>query len=336
MRAGDRIWQPAPLAGKLTHRRSAAMGRDARRWFSAAALVCLAFARVPGPAAQERKYTGTEWAAPGGDWAHTRYSPLTQIATKNVQQLGGAWVVELAADEASKAPAMVANGRLFVTANSGSVIALDPATGNRLWTYRPEAARRFSGVRGIGIGEGLLFAGLRDSNVLALRQDTGAVAWVSEHGPEIPSQGMSAAPAYGNGVVVAVVSLGDNFLRGRAIGLDAKTGKILWTFDVIPRPGEPGHETWPPGSDIWQYGGGAIWTTPSVDEELGLVYLETGNAVPQWGGELRPGDNLYNNSVVALDLKTGMKRWHFQTVHHDLWEHDLSTPLVLYDTEIGG
>ena len=101
--------------------------------------------------------------------------------------------------------------------------------------------------------------------------------------------------------MLAVVSLGDNFLRGRAIGFDAKTGKFLWSFDVVPGPGEPGHETWPQDSDIWKYGGGAIWTTPSVDAELGLVYLETGNAVPQWGGELRPGNNLYNNSVVALD-----------------------------------
>ena len=117
---------------------------------------------------------------------------------------------------------------------------------------------------------------------------------------------------------------------------EAKTGKFLWSFDVVPGPGEPGHETWPQDSDIWKYGGGAIWTTPSVDAELGLVYLPTGNAVPQYGGELRPGNNLFDNSVVALDLKTGKMRWYFQAVHHDIWEHDLSTPLVLYDTTFGG
>ena len=171
---------------------------------------------------------------------------------------------------------------------------------------------------------------------MAISQETGKLVWTSEHPKEIPSQGMATAPAYGNGVVVGVVSLGDNFLHGRAIGYDAKTGKFLWSFDVVPGPGEPGHETWPQDSDIWKYGGGAIWTTPSVDAELGLVYLPTGNAVPQYGGELRPGNNLYNNSVVALDLKTGKMRWYFQTVHHDIWEHDLSTPLVLYDTAVGG
>ena len=286
------------------------------------------------PAAQRPISAGADWGAPGGDWASTRYSTLSNINTTNVARLGGAWVVDLPEGVVSKAPLMVQDGRMFVPTSQGTILALDPATGRSLWTYTPETP--FSGNRGVGIGEGLLFAGLRNSNVVAINQQTGAVAWTYEHGPEIPSQGMSSAPAYGNGVVVAVVSLGDNFLRGRAIGLDAKTGKFLWKFEVVPGPGEAGHETWPQDSDIWKYGGGALWTTPSVDAELGLVYLETGNAVPQWGGEHRPGNNLFNNSVVALDLKTGKMRWHYQTVHHDIWEHDLGTPLVLYDAEIGG
>ena len=279
-------------------------------------------------------YSGKEWAAPGGDWGSTRYSMLSQITTANVKQLGGAWMIELPDRQVSKAPLMVSGGRMFVPTSQGYVLALDPSTGRTLWTYKPETA--FSGNRGIGIGEGLLFAGLRDSNVVAINQETGKVAWLYQHGPEIPSQGMSSAPAYGNGVVVAVVSLGDNFLRGRAIGLDARSGKFLWSFDVVPGPGEMGHETWPQDSDIWKYGGGAVWTTPSVDADLGLVYLETGNAVPQWGGELRPGDNLFNNSVVALDLKTGKIRWYYQTIHHDIWEHDLSTPLVFYEAMVDG
>jgi alcohol dehydrogenase (cytochrome c) len=297
-------------------------------------IAALALAASVKPAAQVSLHSAADWGAPGGDWASTRYSTLARINTTNVRQLGGAWVVELPDRQVSKAPLMVKDGRMIVPTSQGTILALEPSTGRTLWTYKPETP--FSGNRGVGIGEGLLFAGLRNSNVVAIRQDTGAVAWTYEHGPEIPSQGMSTAPAYGNGVVVAVVSLGDNFLRGRAIALDAATGKFLWTFEVVPGPGEPGHETWPQDSDIWKYGGGALWTTPSVDAELGLVYLETGNAVPQWGGEHRPGNNLFNNSVVALDLKTGRMRWHFQTVHHDIWEHDLSTPLVLYDARIGG
>ena len=177
-------------------------------------------------AGQAPAYSSAEWGAPGGDWASTRYSTLTRINTTNVGQLGGAWVVELPDRQVSKAPLMVKDGRMFVPTSQGTILALDPGTGQTIWTYKPETP--FSGNRGVGIGEGLLFAGLRNSNVLAISQETGQVAWTYEHGPEIPSQGMSSAPAYGNGVVVAVVSLGDNFLRGRAIGLDAKTGKFLW------------------------------------------------------------------------------------------------------------
>ena len=279
-------------------------------------------------------YPGRDWPAPGGDWASTRYSTLTQINTRNIKTLGGAWAIELPDRQVSKAPLMISDGRMFVTTSTGTILALEPGSGQTLWTFKPEVP--FSGSRGIGIGEGLLFAGLRDSNVTAISQATGKVVWTYQHGPEIPAQGMSSAPAYGNGVVVAVVSLGDNFLRGRAIGIDAATGRGLWTFEVVPAPGQPGHDTWPQDSDIWKYGGGAVWTTPSVDAQLGLVYIETGNAVPQFGGELRPGNNLYDNSVVALDLKTGKLRWYFQLVHHDIWEHDVSTPLVLYDAAIGG
>ena len=277
-------------------------------------------------------YAAKEWSAPGGDWAATRYSTLERITTKNIKQLGGAWVVDL--PERAEASPLVKNGRMFVVTANGQILAFDPSTGAALWTFKPDVP--FGGKRGIGIGDGLLFAGLRDSNVVAISQETGKIEWTYQHGPEIPAQGMSSAPAYGNGVVVAVVSLGDNFLRGRAIGIDARTGKGLWSWDVVPGPGEPGHETWPENSDIWKYGGGAVWTTPSVDAELGLVYLETGNAVPQYGGELRPGNNLFDNSVVALELKTGKMRWYYQLVHHDLWEHDVSTPLVLYDATFAG
>jgi alcohol dehydrogenase (cytochrome c) len=273
-----------------------------------------------------------EWTAPGGNWAATRYSSLAQVNTTNVKTLGGAWMVQL--PERTDATPLVHDKRMFVVTNNGQILALDSRTGTSVWTFKPEVP--FGGRRGVGMGGGLLFAGLRDSNVIAISEETGKIVWTYRHGPEIPSQGMSSAPAYGNGVVVAVVSLGDNFLRGRAIGIDARTGEKLWSWDVVPGPGEPGHETWPPDSDIWKYGGGAIWTTPSVDDALGLVYIETGNAVPQFGGELRAGNNLFDNSVVALDIKTGRIRWYYQLVHHDLWEHDVATPLVLYDTALNG
>jgi alcohol dehydrogenase (cytochrome c) len=299
----------------------------------AAAVAMMAFTAVDS-ASKSPAYSGADWAAPGGDWGATRYSTLDQINTSNIGRLSGAWSIELPDRQASKAPIMVTGGRMFVVSSTGTIFALEPATGKTLWTFKPDMP--FSGNRGVGIGGGMLFAGLRDSSVIAISQQTGELVWRHQRDADIPAQGISSAAAYGNGVLVSVVSGGDNFARGRAFGLDAKTGARLWNFEVVPGPGEPGHDTWPQDSDIWKYGGGALWTTPSVDAELGLVYLETGNAVPQWGGELRAGNNLYDNSVVALELTTGKVRWYYQLVHHDIWEHDVSTPLVLYDAEVNG
>jgi quinohemoprotein ethanol dehydrogenase len=281
-----------------------------------------------------RMHPGKEWPAPGGDWGTSRYSTLSQIDAGNAARLGGAWVTQLPDGEVSRAYTVVADGRMFITTTRGRILALDPATGDILWSYTPEG--RYGGNRGVGVGEGLLFAGLADSTVIAVDQRTGALVWTAPRDPALPSQGMTAQPVYGGGVVVATVSGADNFARGRAIGYDAKTGKQLWVFEVIPEPGQPGHETWPTDSDIWKYGGGAIWTIPAIDADLGLVYVVTGNAVPQFAGEIRPGDNLFTNSVVALDLESGTLRWHFQLVHHDIWEHDVSTGPVLYDATVNG
>src|SRR5262249_22076229 len=115
-----------------------------------------------------------------------------------------------------------------------------------------------------------------------------------------------------------------------------KTGRELWHFDVIPGPGVPGHETWDQNSNVWKMGGGNIWITPAVDPDLGLVYYGTGNADPIHAGETRPGNNLYTCSVVALDIKTGKLRWYYKLTHHDLWEQDLGTPIILYDMEMSG
>ena len=147
---------------------------------------------------------------------------------------------------------------------------------------------------------------------------------------------ITAPPAYVNGLVITGMANGDSFLRGRVMALEARTGNEVWRFDTIPAPGERGSETWPIDSDVWRWGGAGVWMTPTVDTDLGLVYIGTGNAVPMWGGELRPGDNLFSASVVALELETGRYRWHYQLVHHDLWEHDLGTPLIVYDTTVDG
>src|SRR5262249_27328492 len=118
--------------------------------------------------------------------------------------------------------------------------------------------------------------------------------------------------------------------------LDGKTGAVLWTFYTIPGPGEFGHDTWPQDSDVWQRGGAGVWQPPAIDPELGMVYFGTGNAAPQYAGEARPGDNLFSMSVVALVLRTGKYRWHFQALHHEMWDSDIGSAVVLYDTVLEG
>ena len=125
--------------------------------------------------------------------------------------------------------------------------------------------------------------------------------------------------------------------RRRSRHARARQGvRLVWTFYTIPGPGEPGYETWPKGSDAWKYGGASVWQTPAIDPELGLVYFSTGNAGPDYNGAVRAGDNLYAVSMVAVDLKTGKYRWHFQQVHHDIWDYDAVNPVILMDVNVGG
>ena len=116
----------------------------------------------------------------------------------------------------------------------------------------------------------------------------------------------------------------------------AKDGKLVWTFYTIPGPGEVGHDTWPQDNEIWQDGGAPVWNTPAVDPELGLLYFATGNPGPDYNGSIRKGDNLFSTSIVAVEAKTGKYRWHYQQVHHDIWDYDAASPVTLFDLTIDG
>ena len=299
-----------------------------------------------------RNAATSEWPLVGGDLGGRHYSALKQINLQNVKSLGGAWVSDTLDDGASsRSTAVMKDGRLFFNAGS-RVYALNAKTGEVIWKYKTDsrpvpgdllalqrAGFGLPNAQGVGVGDGLVFVGLMDGQVLALRQTDGSLAWGRQVGQDPPPKRegtqVSDAPMYWNGVVYVGMSA-DYGLRGRINALDAKTGRELWHFFVVPGPGEAGHETWPQDSDVWRRGGGGVWLPGTVDPDLGLVYYATGNAVAQFAGELRPGDNLYTVSVVALDMKSGKLRWYRQLVHHDLWEADISTPIVLYDAEVNG
>jgi len=187
--------------------------------------------------------------------------------------------------------------------------------------------------KGVATGAGNVYVGLSNGHIIALKEKTGELVWTGIVGdePALKGQAIPAGPTFVNGMVISGLANGDYGLDGRIVALDAKTGKKVWQFNTIPAPGEAGHDSWPAGDDIYKKGGGGVWVNGAVDPALGLIYFGVGNPVPQWGGELRGGDNLYTDSVVALDIKTGKPRWHYQVVHHDIWEQDLGTPMVLYD-----
>ncbi|MDB5393361.1 MAG: quinonprotein alcohol dehydrogenase [Rhodospirillales bacterium] len=291
------------------------------------------FAADGGP--DLKQPAGKEWPAVAGSWDNSRYSTLKQIDTANVKTLGGAWVHKFDG-ETSRASPVIADGMMFITAGA-HVYAFNPATGEQIWAFQPEAAT--SGMyKGVAVGAGLVYVGLSNGHIVALKEKTGELVWTGavSDDPPLKGQALPAGPTYVNGMVITGMANGDYGLAGRIVALDAKTGKQVWRFNTIPVPGEPGHDTWSKDNDEYKKGGGGVWVNGAVDPALGLIYFGVGNPVPQWGGELRVGDNLYTDSVVALDIKTGKRRWHFQVVHHDIWEQDLGTPMVLYDTVVDG
>jgi quinohemoprotein ethanol dehydrogenase len=309
--------------------------RNASKVSCAVLFASSALAATPDrPAAQD-------WPAIGGDWANSHYSSLHQIDTTNVKQLGGAWVHKFDGERSRGTP-VVADGKMFVTAGA-HVYAFDPKTGDTLWSYKLDTPP-IGLFKGVAVGQGLVFVGLMEGSVLALNEETGKPVWTQAIADQAAAGGqggqwVAGAPAYVNGLVIAGLSgvrtpVDRN--DGRVVALDAKTGKVKWVFHVVPGPGEAGHDSWPQDNAVWKKGGGAVWVTPAVDPALGLVYLGTGNPIPELGGEERAGDNLYTASVVALDIRTGKLKWHYQLTHHDIYEMDLGTPLVLYDAKYGG
>ena len=293
-------------------------------------------AQAPEPG---RPYPAQDWPLVGGDWSSSRYSTLADVTTETVDRLGGAWVTRLPGGAASRATPVVKDGFLYLTAGA-NIVAIDGRTGDVVWRWEPPSddARMVPSWQGVGLGQDLLFVGLRTSQVAALRQDTGELVWVESVGsvPQQSGETVTTAPMYAQGKVFVGVANGDSGGQGRIVALDAATGEIVWTFFIVPRPGEFGHDTWPQDSNTWELGGGGVWLVGTVDPDLAMVYFSTGNPVPMFGGEIRAGDNLFTASVLALDIETGARRWHYQVVRHDIWDADIATPLLLYEAEGDG
>jgi quinohemoprotein ethanol dehydrogenase len=295
---------------------------------------------TPSPAFTATDLTafgGDNWLTSGGGLSDNRYSSLTQINASNVANLQVAWHVHLGltAKEAGalneEAAAVAYKGTLYLPDGKSDVFALDGATGAQLWKYQPNLAMPALANRGVGIGDGRVYLGRGDATVVALDQTTGSVLWTTQLGVASAGYSFTSAPVYYNGMVLEGMSGGDGGARSFAVALDAATGKELWRWYVAAGPGEVGSGTW--YGNEWEHGG-AIWIYPSVDTQLGLVYIVTGNPVP-WNGR-GPGDDLWTDSIVALHVDNGQFAWGFQTVHHDIWDYDVTNPPVIFDATYGG
>jgi len=305
--------------------------------------------------AQTKRESATGWTTNGGNFYNQRYSPLTAIERTNVARLKGVWRARLrgsgtAPQYSGFAQPIVQDGVAYVSTGADDVFALSIETGEILWQYSANLDPNITSVccgwnnKGVAVGDGKVFVGQLDGKLVALDRATGAVAWSIQAERWQDGFSITAAPLYVNGpstslragMVIIGFAGGDRGTRGRLKAYDAKDGRLRWTFYTIPGPGEPGHETWPKDNDAWKYGGAAIWQTPAVDRDLGLIYFSTGNAAPDYNGAFRAGDNLYAASMVAIELATGKYRWHFQQVHHDIWDYDAVNPVVLMDVNVNG
>ncbi|MCC6858429.1 MAG: PQQ-binding-like beta-propeller repeat protein [Bryobacterales bacterium] len=290
------------------------------------------------------------WPAFGNDPGAMRYSPLRQIHAGNAGRLKPAWTFRMG-KPGSEAVPIVVDGVMYLTAPDG-VYALVPETGELLWKYEaaPVALRGLAYWKGSGGLHSRVFTG-NGHYLLALDVTTGRPApGFANEGRLDLKQGvlgdlpdaryvLQSPPAVFGDVVITGSSNGEGApargAYGDIRGWDARTGKLLWTFHTVPRPGEAGAETWPP--DGWRNRSGTnVWGFFSVDVKRGIVYAPLGSPTADFYGKDRPGDNLYGNSLVALDARTGRKKWHQQLVHHDIWDYDLAAPPALFDIRRGG
>ncbi len=341
------------------------------RWAAVCALLFILL--PPAPA------NGQEWRYWGADAQSTRYAPHDQIDRSNFDSLEVAWIwrgdnFSPEANPMLRATPIYVDGVLYSVAGTRrTAVAIDPATGETLWTFREPSTKRWEDSMRKDYGKGVAYAdpggrptiylvtpafflhaldartghpveGFGEGGVVDLLNDLGPWEHDRDEGfpPEVGYITNSSPPIVSNGVVVVGNSHEQGYYQtrkenvpGNILAYDAATGEHLWTFDVIPGEGEFGNDSWE--NDAWSWTGNvSAWAPLSADPELGLVYVVTDPPTVDYYGGFHPGDNLFANTILALDARTGERRWHFQTVHHDVWNYDNPTAPVLADVVVDG
>ena len=304
-------------------------------------------AAFPLPQKSEASATTDGWLKSGGNLFNQNYSPLAQINRQSVAGLKAVWRARLDGSGmnskySGEAQPVIHEGVIYIVTGADDVFAISVKTGKTLWKYQPNLDETISTVccgwtsRGLALGEGKIYVGQLDGRLVALDEKSGKPTWSIQAERWQDGYPITAAPLYFDGLVIVGFAGGENGTRGRVKAYDAKDGHLVWTFYTIPGPGEIGHDTWPQDNDAWKHGGATVWQTPAVDPELGLIYFTTGNPGPDFNGRVRAGNNLFSVSMLALEAKTGKYRWHFQQVHHDLWDYDSPNPVILFDVRVNG
>jgi alcohol dehydrogenase (cytochrome c) len=300
----------------------------------------IVFRSISGAEILTADQTPEQWLTFSGNYSGQRYSKLVQITRENVTRLRIDWVHQTSTpDTIVEATPLVVGDVMYVTEPPSHVVALDARSGRQLWVYRHPLPDRLSLCcgrinRGVAVLGDRVFVSTLDAHLVALDARTGRRAWDAELAPHAQGYSATAAPLALKDKVIVGIAGGEFGIRGFLDAYDAQTGARVWRFETIPGPGQPGHDTWT--GDSWRTGGGPTWMTGTYDPQLGLVYWGVGNPSPDHAGDVRGGDNLYTNSVVALDAETGVLRWHYQFTPHDVYDYDANQVPVLVDASWGG
>ena len=276
------------------------------------------------------------WPTYNGETGGNRYTTLTQIDKTTVSRLAPKWMFSIPDAGQLQVTPVVVDGIMYVTARN-ECFALDAGSGRRIWHYKRPRTQGVSGGhanRGVAVAGERVFMMTDHAHLIALNRFTGELLWDSALDDWRKNYGASSAPLPAGNLVISGVSGGEHGANGFVAAHDQETGKEVWRFWTVPKPGEPGSETWQ-GKDI-EHGGAPTWFTGSYDPALDLVYWPTGNPAKEYNGDDRKGDNLYASSILALDRRSGKLKWYYQFTPHDLWDWDATQTSVLIDADWQG
>jgi len=281
------------------------------------------------------------WLTYYGNYKGWRYSNLTQINTQNVQKLTVKWTFMPGAEESFQVTPIVADGIMYITSPSNNVFALDATSGKLLWRWdhkfpenMPVSLWGSTKHRGVSLAEDQVIFATGDGQIISLDAISGEEQWRNQAADYKAGLGFSQPPLIvGDNAIIGTFTA-EFATRGFVAAYDIHSGKEVWKFNTVPGLGEPGNETW--AKDSWKYGCGPVILPPTYDAELNLIYVGTGNPCPMWNGDVRNGDNLYTNSILALNPDNGRLIWYRQLIPHGVWDLDAFGEVVLVDTHIDG